>query len=201
MPANVRNKFLPPPPFLSSPSFPHSAPPLLLISMFRMWFTCIKGSLWSGPLCIAGPLLVITVKPLGVSLCLCALKPTGGCIPNANNADIITFCRVSELLKLVIAHCWWCLSVKHTYMEWLLGVCSLIPFYLRWRFCRSQGFVWIKDAWMNVRMAFTTLSHDMYNQEKSWKLILWIKSIVFAVKLMLFYIQFHSKLNYAVFFS
>lgn len=52
------NFSLPPSPFL-----PHSPPPLLLISMFRMWFTCIKGSLGRGPLCIAGPWLVITVKP------------------------------------------------------------------------------------------------------------------------------------------
>lgn len=131
MPANVRNKFLPPP--FSLPSLPHSPPPLLLISMFRMWFTCIKGSLWRGPLCIAGPWLVITVKPFRVSLYFIALKPSGHCIQNANNAHIVTSSRV-------IVQCWR-LFWKHICMEWMFRICCLIPFYLNWRIgCPCQKF-------------------------------------------------------------
>lgn len=112
---------------LSLPSFLPSPPPLLLISMFRMWFTCIKGSLWRGPLCIAGPWLFITVKPLRVSLCFNALKSWGRCIQNANNADIVTS-------SCVIVQCW-CLFMKHICMEWLLRIPCLIPFCLSWKIC------------------------------------------------------------------
>lgn len=117
--------------------------------MFRMWFTCIKGSLWRSPLCIAGPWLVITVKPLCVSLRFTALKPSGRCSQNANNADIVTS-------SSVIGHCWW-LFVKHICMEWLLRIRSLIPFHLGWRICWPwhkfhTGFC-VNHAWMHISIA------------------------------------------------
>lgn len=121
MPANVRNKFLPP----SLTPYPTPSPPLLLISMFRIWITCIKGSLWRSPLCIAGPWLFITVKPLRVSLCFNALKSWGRCIQNANNADIVTS-------SCVLVQCWW-LFMKDICMEGLLTIPYLILLYLRWK--------------------------------------------------------------------
>lgn len=91
MPANGRNKFFPPS-LLPSSSFLPRLP--LLISMFRMWFTCIKGCLWRGPRCIVGPRLVITVKAVRVSLRFHTLKPFSGCIQNANKRHRYTLERL-----------------------------------------------------------------------------------------------------------